>query len=487
MQDTKLIQALQNLSNKEIQKLYDYLASPFFFKSEDVVALYNALKSFIGKWDSPKLQNERIFAKIFPNKPYNSDKFYRICFDAVEVFEKFYAHYTLNLQDLHANLGLIHYYNKSNLYKHTEALLKSIANSRNKKVIREDAYYYQSWLHDVCALQLSDLVEPVRGKNQAQVSVIAKQFDIFFIAKKLEYICLSYSNRAVLNQEIAIEFEEGIIAFLEKHPDILNKEPFINTYYQIFLMLKLQNPEKQADILNEILVTNKAIFPKPELVNLFTYIQNFFIGQINQGNFQFEGKLLANYKSQLATELVYGVNGEVIPSTMKNIVTLALRLGETIWVREFILTYGAKLQEDIRQNVVNYSLAQLSFKEKSYRDTLKYLSQTDPTDVFFNLGVRRLQIQTYIELEEWELAQGAVNTFRVFLHRDKQLSDNRKESYRNFCTFSVKIADNIYDVAKLQKLQEDILKTSVVNEKKWLLEKISQYLAQINSTKKGHY
>lgn len=476
MHDSRLLDLLKVLSKKEIQKLYDYVDSPFFAKSDDCVKLFTLVRPYLFKWDSPNWEKENVYTKVYPKTEYNNLKFNKLCFDALALVEKFYMHYHIDEDNLMNHNALLNLYMKERLPKHHESLLKSFKTKLEKQPLRNLEYLYQSFLIANKSTQYIRAFSQERvDKDLNYMWEYASSLDAYYLGKKLEISSLALNFRAD-TLPLASFYEQEIINFFKKQPTFLQTYPFLQMYYCAFLLLKQVEPEKQASHLSTLLMQHEGIANKDDFFNLFNYVQNFYIHKINTGQPEFEVDLLQSYKNQVRLGLLDDYKGNLNASIFKNIVLLALRLREVEWTKEFIENQSPFLPQEVRDDVSNYCWALYTFTEKQYSKTLKYLSNLEPVDIFFNLSVRRLQIQTYFEQEEWDLMQAAVNTFRVFIHREKDITDRHKESYRNFCNFTLKVADAIYEPKKLLAIKEEIEQTAVMTEKRWLLGRIESTL-----------
>jgi hypothetical protein len=67
------------------------------------------------------------------------------------------------------------------------------------------------------------------------------------------------------------------------------------------------------------------------------------------------------------------------------------------------------------------------------------LQQVEYLNVFYKIDSRKLLIQAFYELKEWDSLDSAMNAFRVFIHRNKEISDLHKKNNQNFINFLYKL------------------------------------------------
>lgn len=473
MFDTKLIQVLRCLDNKALKKLYEFVETPFFTKSEKSIKLFMYIKPYLPKLESEALTKEKVFEALFPNTPYNNLRFNRICFEAMESVESFWRHYHLDETDVYLNKSLFDFYLQHDLDKHYDALYKSLENIHEKSAIRNLQYLFQKWMLSAAnyaqkhAQQLRD--------EQASFNKLMTSLDDFYIAQKLENMSVNISMKAALNNENSSFLETEIVHYIETS-GVTDLPAMIQILYYMFMIQKEPNNEHYFAEIFELNAKHGLTLNRIERLNIFTILQNFCIRQINQkDDNNYRKKLFDLYKQQLSEEFMYDINGNIAPSNFKNIVRLSLGLQEYDWAIHFIEDYSPKLNTDKRQDVESEARALYAFATGQYQETLKILQSIEPVDIFFKIDSKRLLIRAYYELQEYELALSTVNTFRVFVHRENAIHENHKITNRNFANLLTKLiqADK---PAKIVKLQAELAETPNVADKKWLKEKIEQQL-----------
>jgi hypothetical protein len=86
-----------------------------------------------------------------------------------------------------------------------------------------------------------------------------------------------------------------------------------------------------------------------------------------------------------------------------------------------------------------------------------------------------MQIKIYYQLDEWDPMQSAIEAFKVYLRRNRTLSDNVKTLYVNFLKFTDKLSRlQKRDKQKLDELKQRVKETKEVADLQWLLQKIDE-------------
>ena len=468
MFDTKLIHILRKLDSKEVKKLYEFVDSPFFFKSEKGEMLLRYLKPYFPQLDAINLEKEVVFAHLYPNKAFNNMRFNRICFDAVETVESFLRHYYLEETDAYINKPVFEFYQKHRFGKYFDTMVKALETLYEKNPNQNPHLLFQKWL-----LLASNYRQKAASNIRESVPFLKEMInslDNFHTAKKLEYMVTHESVKELFPQKDEIFMETEILNAIEQQ-SVTSFLPIIQLFYHLYLLQK-ENQVAHFEQVDGLLKQHKDILSVEEKRNFYTTLQNFCIQQINKnGDVDFRKKLFELYKICLDENLLADSHGNIFPPNFKNIVRLALGLQEYTWTASFIEKYAEKLPEERRTDVENDALAQLAFSRGDYQKVLQILQTTEPVDIFFKIDAKRLLIRTYYELEEIELALSSLNTFRVFIHRDNIIHETHKLSNRNFINIlNALIQANSF--AKLLKIKKELSETPQVAEKKWLTLKI---------------
>ena len=171
------------------------------------------------------------------------------------------------------------------------------------------------------------------------------------------------------------------------------------------------------------------------------------------------------------------VDGDLSPWTFKNLVIAALRVGEFNWAEQFIKNYKNRLNEKFRSNAYNYNQGALLFFKGQYGDALRLINQVEYTDIFYALDTRTMQIKIYYQLDEWAPMQSATEAFKVYLRRNKTLSENVKLLYNNFLKYTDKLSRlTKRDKPKLTELKQKIEETKQIADLGWLQQKVDEKL-----------
>jgi len=474
MKDNKLLTVLKLLSPADCKRLKDFAHSPYFNKNETILKLLNYLLSHAPEWKAENIKDEKVWEVVYPQKMYDKTAISKLRYKAFLVVEKFLVQKQIEQKPQIQQVGLLEFYADNALGDLYEETCEKIAELQKKETYQNSNFHYHEYL----------IVKSIsRFHTQFQQRSENPDFEktdihltTFFISQKLENACNSLTRSKVVATSFQPELLEEVLFFLEKNPQIL-AFPAVKVYYHLYKMLKYSENVVFFYDFQQLLPTQEQYFSPKELRNLYSYLRNYCISKINVGDTSFEEVLFWVYDTQLKAGWLFDEAGKLYPSNFKNIVVLALRLEKMDWTADFLKKYTTNLPEESRMETHAYCLAKLFFAEKKYNETLKLLCNVDFEDIFFKIGARKLLLQTYYELGEWEGLNNTLNSFRVFLHRDKTIAESHKIANRNFLNMLRKLSDILPDEKEeWLKFREQVEMLSPLGERNWLLKKIERFL-----------
>jgi hypothetical protein len=188
----------------------------------------------------------------------------------------------------------------------------------------------------------------------------------------------------------------------------------------------------------------------------------------NAGHHKFFGEQLYFYKEKINRNLLLEQN-YIPPSTLRNILVVAIKVNETDWAKSFLETYIEKLPKQYYNDSYNYAWGYYYYHAKNYDKALEHLSQTDNMeDVMSNILARKLYLKCYYEHNSQATSHlmSSQAAFDKYLLRHKQEIGTRINLLKPFVKYFGKlIACNKEDANNiLQQLQTE----NYFPDKEWL-------------------
>ncbi|HJW28473.1 MAG TPA: hypothetical protein VJ508_04395, partial [Saprospiraceae bacterium] len=114
------------------------------------------------------------------------------------------------------------------------------------------------------------------------------------------------------------------------------------------------------------------------------------------------------------------------------------------------------------------------FYKKEYSKVISQLSQVEYEDITYNLNSKTLLMASYFELDEIEALNSLLDTFRVYLNRNKSIPQVRRKHYLNTISIVRKLARIKHgDKKEIERLEKEIETTQGIVSKNWILEKLA--------------
>ena len=165
----------------------------------------------------------------------------------------------------------------------------------------------------------------------------------------------------------------------------------------------------------------------------------------------------------------------------RNITTVGLQLKEYDWVENFIQIYTNYLPKAHRDNALNYNLAKVYFSQKKYDQVIEQLREVEYKNHMYALGGKSVLLKTYYELKEFSPLDSLIDSFRIYIRRNKIISKEVKQQYLNLLRFVKKLSGTIAgDQKAIEKIRAQIDKCKALAGKKWILEKVEELAKRKN-------
>lgn len=478
MKDRKIIIALSCLSVYELNSFSKYVHSPYFNVNEKITQFYDLLEETLRNNTIDVLKPKDIWDKVFPNTTYNNQKFLKLNSDLIILLESFITQKEFEQSEsFKANLKLegVRKRNMSNLYKGIISDIDRLQKSENNQSAE---FYLNKYLIEKNLFRLKTENEKKNEKveisSELNLKNISDNLDYFYIAEKLRQYCTLLSWQKMYKLDIELANIESILALA--HQEQYDKIPAIDMYYNIYLTYSDSTNIVHYENLKNQIKKSIHLFPEHEQWEIYSTAISYCINRVNKGDISFQQETFLLYKEVIVNNLILH-EGNLSPTTFRNIVQIATRVDESTWAENFIYEYSKHVEEKLRDNAVEFSLARLEFYRKNYGKTLQHLYKVTYKDVWYNLNAKTLQIASYYELDEYDALESLLQAFKMYIRRERSLSSDRKIHYLNLIKFTntlIKIQPK--DKKRLEKLYEDIKNTKGIVSKPWLEEKVSYLL-----------
>ncbi len=274
------------------------------------------------------------------------------------------------------------------------------------------------------------------------------------------------SARLINIDDIEITGGEELINNFERYntPDYLSI-----LYRDLYLSLKYEHDRTYfEELVNRLLQAEIKDIASEEIHTIFLLCINLCIRRSrSRPNNTYYTELRRKLYNEGTRSKILFEGGYLTEWTYKNAIKTGLQLQLLPWTENFIDQYTAYLTPGVRNNALNYNLAELSFAKRDFDLVLDYLSEVSTNDFRYYLSSKTLIIKTFYETGNMSSCMSAVGSLTVYLSRLKGVSNSIKKGYLHFCQILYQIT-SIRAEKKVQKIKEKLRSNALLAERDWL-------------------
>ena len=453
----------------ERNRFRKYLLSPYLNDQPDLVLLFEVCDKALRDGTFAVLDNVIVWQKLYPNKAFNDAHLRRLASELNQMALRFLSAEARSQNPLAEALDLQRLLDKPELKKHLAGIERNIQRLLDEVTGQSTEYYLAQFNLQNNLVNKTSKRLSVSGYAD-KLSSADFYLESFYLTQKLElYIgWLLYQGSRV--SEKNLELPAGLWEHMENKR--FDKIPLLKVYRLVVNCLVEAEQESHFKNLLENLEYHSEDLAKPDLRKCYFIAQNYCALKINQGKREYYLEMFETFKKIIQKGLLLE-EGSLSEGIFKNIVTVGLGVGDFDWIEQFIEEYVNYLPVNTRENARTFNLAYLFFYQKRYSDVIGLLQNVEYNDVVYALGSKIIMIQTYYELDEILPMESLIDSFRIYIRRNKVMSKNLKREYINYLGF-VKKLPTLYSLDKktIAKFREKVASSTSPTYKKWLLEKI---------------
>ena len=477
MKQSKLLKALQECDLGLLFRFSLFLQSPYFNKKKSLIVLWEEIEKKLRQRKGP-LDESEVLASL-TNKLRLSDKSLKNALsNLLSLFTRFLAHEKIEQNpslQLSLSLEQLAEMKDSGLF-----LLKSKQyekSSAENEELWSEGYFYQYKLlnHQHHLQELEN-----RSEYPDKLITAIEKFETYAVIEQLILLNRMYAYRTFKEKVLSADMEKRItdlLRFITQRWTYFQNEPLLQLFYYAFLVQK----EASEDAFNKLYHTmigeqaGKIHFENAN--NLYSYIENYCIYQINRGNQQYYEQYL---KSIQIKQAVYDI--KVKEWDYKNLTLTYCRLGRIDEALQFVKDKQKDLPVERQKNAYAFNLATIKMYEKKYYEAITLLQTIKYIDHVYYIGAKTRIVKIYYDLGEYQAIFSVLDTIRLYFIRNKNLTTARRQVHLNFIRFVRKLTRlktrkdytplESY-TQKMEALHHEIQQEEVLHNKAWLLQETS--------------
>lgn len=456
------------LSSLELNSFIRYSKSDFLNKKSMITStleLYRKNKIHFKNL----LGNENLlFKKLFPKKNKVEKKLLKDHFYSCEkLLEEFIIfHVSQNDKEYKLNILSDFYYKKNNS--------KGALNANNKllTVIEKNELTYKNYFKlfkvnlDRFYILLNDFSYDTFQYAEKAIDFLDKYYFLEKFAIKKQLL----TDSIMSNRKYDVRLIGEIKTEIEKNPEISKKLLF--KIFSISLACYEGKVDKESlytfiDLIYSHLEEFDLESKKDFLEDINNYISILY-SKTNDNSLLISS--FENYKKQVEAK-TYIINGQIPDANFAQVIRISLYLNEHEWAKNFISENDKYLNN---KDLVLISSAEISYSEKDFDKTLELLNNVDLKTTKHNYELKAIYAKTLYDMQEFSLLENHLNTFEIYLRRQKELSVHIKENNLRFVLFLKRLLNNQVKKEGLKNLKEDVEKDKSVFNRNWLFARLEK-------------
>ncbi|MCI0448326.1 MAG: hypothetical protein L0Y79_00890, partial [Chlorobi bacterium] len=448
----------ETFTKAELKQFRRFIRSPYFFRSNKVLRLYDEIIRYHPHFESRNLTKEKLLQKVSPELPYNEITMRRLLFDLQNLTEKFTRQLNFEKKQIESRIYMteeIGARGAEKLFfknvKQTQNMLDSLGYidsdvCLSRFRLETDQFYYKMINNKINRKSF------VQTEAKTLINGITYLINYFMLeAIKHNDTLLNYSrsfnvkyNEKVINEFINLFDFERLEIFMKKNSLIGSFiiEVYLNALKSYLYFENDHNYEEFKTSLYKYrnrLSSNDNNF-------LFIRLQGYCILKIknNSETSNDYNRELFELNKIILSEKYYETetNKYISVDLFRNILLHSIKLKELSWLEDFISEYGLQLHPKRRADIINFSYALLYFERNAYEQSLAYLSNIKMNEFIYNLDVRNLCLRIYFEQRDFTTANAFVKSYQEFLSSNELISHQVKAEHENFFKFIKKLINH---------------------------------------------
>lgn len=481
MIENPLIHLLSTFSRKEMTRFNEFGHSPYHNKHDEVRALVGLFNDAYPDF-STSVDRYQLFKQLYPGQDHDQSKLALIFTYTMRLADQFLIQEQLKGQEEELPIFLLRQLRQRKQFKYYERNIKKLDRTLQSLKLRDSDFYRLQYLK----ASEADNYYSQLNKREQDLNIQRKQdnLDNYYLSVKLRDACEMLLRARILKVEYSTGWLDTILKEVEQHLDFYTDVPSILVYYYIYQLILHEEDNRYREIL-PIVKKYAHQFKRTELQNIYNYLLNHCIRQVNKGSKYYLREAFELFKIQLDQKLLLDEEEYLAEHHYKNIVTIGLRLKEVRWIKNFIEQYKTKLPPATQGNAYQYNLAAYYYAVQNYDQVLELLLTVEYTDLWYNLDSKSLVLRTYYDLDEYEAFLSLQKSFKQLIRRNKLISDFQRLGYHNLLRFMNKAFKVKSEVGyrsddkikeSVKELIQEITATTPIHNKGWLEGRIGNII-----------
>lgn len=474
MKNTKLEELIRGLNKDEFRKLGDFLKSPYFNKSRQIIRLYTILKKQ-NKANPPLLNKRIIYRKLFGEAKYNDQKIRSLISDFVKLVDMFLLQISTGRTPIQQQLLLLREFKERNCEKNFDICLKSLQQYQASNRFPDmNDYFAYTFYNSYIIMNKSDKLK-ISGDEYHRKS--AEAVDYYFIYSKLHFQNLTIIRNSPYfpNKKLNVWLIEPILAFIENRLTVIKKNHVpVYMEYLVFRIITDYDDDKSASELFRVIQKHYNEINSIQFPHIFYAFNS---QHITAKYYSDDQKYTRNFVALIKffeRKKIFEDHHHIHETMFYNVIISCLQIGELNFAENFYNKYIPVLDSSSKSGILDLAKARLEISRKKFDNAITTLQKVENVNYQVYLNSRVFLAMAFYENNFFDEVGYLVDSVKHFLKRNREMIGLRYNKYYNFfinINKIIRLGPEKDEAALLLKKRISELKN--VSEKKWLLEKLS--------------
>jgi hypothetical protein len=438
----KVLESLKSLTPEEFKDFGKYLNSPIHNSTLNLISFYDLIKKYYPEFPEKKLNSTYLFGKVFEKKPFDIKLLSRLSADMTEKFEDFLILIEQNKEVLIKQKFLLSQLLKRKLYRQFEEELEHSYKILNKIAYKDEDYYLNKFFIETLKKEFLATNNPITkmGKEFQKYSEQVDNLIYFFVIIMLKEYLHIHSRKSSVNYEVEFKFYNEIMSIIAHKPETYKNERLIFLLSNFLKIYDETYDEGLFKKLREILKENEPFIKRDVYNFLIIDLFNYCMNQDEAGRKIYQPESIKLMNEMLENDVLIRDDGYISGYTYRNLQSIALRFNRFDWAKNFIENYKNRLPPDDKDNSYRISLATLYSRlgdtnedgKEDYLRSLQHLNNVKTEDYSYMTRLKNLQIHNYYYLGDFESIISILDSFKHYLHANKQIPHDEKIRMTNY-------------------------------------------------------
>lgn len=483
MKNSKLIDILRTFSKEEMKEFGKFISSPYFGCRKFIINFFGILKKYYPEFKDEDIEKKKLFREMYKDKKFNDGLMRRINSEIIKYALEFLTLRKFKEISAFSNNCLLMELRDRKLDKlfvtKSDQIIKELDKSKVKDLyILLDKYLTEIEIYNYKSMMNKpDMFLMMETIHESIIYLIS--YLLFNNADKLKLIEYKFKKN------ICKEFEKQLIS--DKLFEITGSQSGKNltifrASFFAYNIIRDKLDEKSYLQLKKILTNEKDCFTKNQLRTFYSYIFYFYNYYISKNNEKYIKDEYEVYQLILREDLFLNYSPFMSIFFCRNYVNACRRVDEPNSIQQFIDSYSQYFIPENRDNIINYSKAIIMFIKNEFGKTLEYSSLINLDLPQFKNDIKVLKIKCYYEMgyaDSLINEMDSLNHFYRNLKKDSHKLQNigylisvGSNFLKHFNSF-LRLTDK-FSADQKNILIKEIENETLLNEKKWLLEKVNE-------------